>query len=391
MGRCSPRSLTSRYRPPRSPLLGALDHPRRVFEHITPNWFASVMGTGIVAVAAATLPVHVAGLRAFAVIVWAVAALGLVSLSGAFAVHWTCHRGNAKAYATHPVMSQFYGAAAMAALTVGAGTLTVGSGVLGSTVAVRIDVVLWIAGTVGGLLTSVKLPFDMITSHDKEATAALPAWLMPVVPPMVSASTGALLMPHVGAGQFGRTFFVACYAMFGLSLLVGMITITMVYSRLVHAGLPATQAVPTMWITLGMVGQSITAANTLGAKAGGAFGDQPSLVSGLHTFGLVYGWVMAGFAAFIFSLATALTVHALRRSLTFSLTWWSFTFPVGTCVTGAGALGIASNMEAFSWLAAGLFVVLVVAWGTVAVHTVAGSWSGRLFLPAAEQTANLRR
>ena len=208
---------------------------------------------------------------------------------------------------------------------------------------------------------------------------------------MVSASTGALLIPHVGQGQFGRTFFFACYAMFGLSLLVAMITITMIYSRLVHAGLPATQSVPTVWIALGALGQSITAANLLGARAGMVFADAPSLVSGLHVFGVLYGSVVAGFAAFVFTLATALTVHALRRSLTFSLTWWSFTFPVGTCVTGAGALGTASNMEAFSWLAAAVFVVLVLAWGTVAVHTVAGSWSGRLFLPAAEQIDDRRR
>ncbi len=31
--------------------------------NIGPNWFASVMGTGIVATAGATLPVHVPGLR----------------------------------------------------------------------------------------------------------------------------------------------------------------------------------------------------------------------------------------------------------------------------------------------------------------------------------------
>ena len=43
-----------------------------------PNWFASVMGTGIVATAAATLPVHVPGLRAFAACVWVLAAVLLL-------------------------------------------------------------------------------------------------------------------------------------------------------------------------------------------------------------------------------------------------------------------------------------------------------------------------
>jgi C4-dicarboxylate transporter/malic acid transport protein len=366
--------------PARTGLLSALDHPLQVFEHVTPNWFASVMGTGIVATAAATLPVHIPGLRALATVVWAVAAAALLLLSAAFAVHWIRHRHNAKAHATHPVMSQFYGAPAMAALTVGAATLTVGSDILGA-VALPIDVTLWTVGTALGLVTSVKIPYDMITAHDHAKTVAQPAWLMPVVPPMVSASTGALLIPHIGPGQFGMTFFLACYAMFGLSLLVGMLTITMVYSRLVHGGLPQTPAIPTVWITLGALGQSITAANLLGAKAAIVFGDQPALASGLHVFGVVYGCVMTGFAAFVFSLAAALTVHGFRRGLEFSLTWWSFTFPVGTCVTGASALGIAANASSIKWLAAALFVALVAAWVIVATNTLRGSWSGHLFRP----------
>jgi tellurite resistance protein TehA-like permease len=367
----------------RSGFLSRLDHPLQVFEHITPNWFASVMGTGIVATSAATLPVQITGLRAFATVVWAVAAAALTALSAAFAVHWIRHRDNGKAHATDPVMSQFYGAPAMAALTVGAGTLMVGSDVIGASAAVRIDVLLWTVGTVLGLVTAVKIPYDMITAHDRVIAVALPAWLMPVVPPMVSASTGALLISHIGPGELGRTFFLACYGMFGLSLLVGMVTITMIYSRLVHGGLPATPAIPTVWITLGALGQSITAANLLGAKAGIVFADQPEVVSGLHVFGLGYGCVMAGFAAFVFILAAALTVHGFRRGLTFSLTWWSFTFPVGTCVTGASALGVAADTSAIKSLAVAVFVVLVLAWAIVAAHTLRGSWSGQLFKPAA--------
>ena len=47
-------------------------------QHFGPNWFASVMGTGIVATAGATLPVHIPGLHVFARVVWVVAAVLLV-------------------------------------------------------------------------------------------------------------------------------------------------------------------------------------------------------------------------------------------------------------------------------------------------------------------------
>ncbi|KZS63268.1 hypothetical protein A4G28_10625 [Mycobacterium ostraviense] len=44
-----------------------------VLGNIGPTWFASVMGTGIVAIAGATLPVHLPRLRAFAEAVWVIA------------------------------------------------------------------------------------------------------------------------------------------------------------------------------------------------------------------------------------------------------------------------------------------------------------------------------
>jgi C4-dicarboxylate transporter/malic acid transport protein len=364
-------------------VLPELDHPRDVVAHITPNWFASVMGTGIVANAAATLPLQVTGLHAFATVVWLLASTALVALTVAFAAHWTLYRGHARAHAAHPVMSQFYGAPPMAMLTVGAGAITLGPSLMGTSAAVGIDAVLWTAGTLTGLATSVWIPFRMITAHDHRTATALPAWLMPIVPPMVSASTGALLLDHVPAGQPRLALIASCYAMFGLSLVLGMITMTTIWSRLVHGGMPAVQAAPTVWITLGMIGQSITATNLLGTHATTVFvGKQAVVATGLHVFGIAYGFAMGGFGILMFALAALLTLHAARRGLSFSLTWWSFTFPVGTCVTGATALGTAAGISTVHAMAVVLYVVLLMAWTTVAAHTVRGTVTGRVFLPA---------
>lgn len=372
--------LPARHRLDRWGLLSALDRPGQLLEHLTPNWYASIMGTGIVANATAALPVQSTGLRLFALVVWAVAGAALVALTLAFVAHWTRHRATARHYADHPVMSQFYGAPAMALLTVGAGSLLLGGRVLGAGPALAVDAVLWTAGTVLGLATSMWVPFRMITAHDHDRTVALPAWLMPVVPPMVSASTGALLLPHLPAGQVRLALLLALYAMFGLSLLIGLVTITLVYGRLVHGGPPPVQAAPTVWITLGMIGQSITAANLLGSQAAVVVDARTAF--GLHVAGLLYGAVMLGFGVLVFSLATALTVHAARRGLRFSLTWWSFTFPVGTCVTGTAALGRAAGSTAVAGLSIGLYAVLLVAWAVVATHTLRASRTGTVFLPA---------
>ena len=77
----------------------------------------------------------------------------------------------------------------------------------------------------------------------------------------------------------------------------------------------------------------------------------------------------------------AITVRTARRGLPFALTWWSFTFPLGTCVTGTIALTARSHADALRVAAVVLFALLVAAWLLVAVRTVAGSATGRLFKP----------
>ncbi|WP_342760899.1 hypothetical protein [Nocardia terpenica] len=190
-------------------LLRDLDRPGDALRHLGPNWFAVVMGTGIVANAAATLPLQFPGLRAAATAVWGLAALILVGLSTAWVVHWRRFPDNARAHGAHPVMSQFYGAPPMALLTVGAGTLVLGRDVVGLPAALAVDWVLWSAGTVLGLLSALVVPYRMIIRHRQDPDAAFGGWLMPVVPPMVSAATGALLVPHTPRASRGSR---SCWA-----------------------------------------------------------------------------------------------------------------------------------------------------------------------------------
>src|SRR5271170_4664140 len=82
-------------------LLTELERPEHVVRDLGPNWFACVMGTGIVANAAATLPLRVPGLRVFATAVWVFAAVALIALTAAWAVHWTRYPGRARAHAAN--------------------------------------------------------------------------------------------------------------------------------------------------------------------------------------------------------------------------------------------------------------------------------------------------
>ncbi len=344
-----------------------------------PNWFASVMGTGIVATAGATLPVHVPGLHVFTRIVWVAAAVLLLVLIVAVSVQWMRHPTVARSHARNPQMAHFYGAAPMALLTVGAGAVLVGRDLIGVRVAVDLAWVLWTAGTIGGLFTAMSIPYLMFTQLNVGPDAAFGGWLMPVVPPMVSAAAGALLIPHMAPGTGRTTMLYGCYAMFGLSLIAGLIIISMIWSRLAHYGTSGTARVPTLWIVLGPLGQGMTAAGLLGTQA--ALAVSPELASGMAIFAVLFGVPVWGFSVLWISLATALTVRTLRRGMPFALTWWSLTFPVGTFVTGTTQLAVHTGLPAFRVAAVIAYVCLLCTWGLVAVRTTRGSVGGSLFQP----------
>ncbi|MYV55894.1 C4-dicarboxylate ABC transporter, partial [Streptomyces sp. SID3212] len=124
------------------------------------------------------------------------------------------------------------------------------------------------------------------------------------------------------------------------------------------------------------LGQSTTAVGRLADVAPTAVGG--SLAPALGAFAVVYGVPVMGFALLWLALSAALVVRALRRGMPFSLGWWAFTFPIGTCVTGAEALAHRTGPVAFQWLAVGLFALLVTAWVTVFAGTVRGLIGGAL-------------
>ncbi|WP_197381891.1 TDT family transporter [Mycolicibacterium mengxianglii] len=357
------------------------DPRREILGNLGPNWFSSVMGTGIVATAGAMLPIHVPGLRGFALVVWLIASVLLVVLAVAVGGHWLRNPTVARTHGRNPQMAHFYGAAPMALMTVGAGAVLVGSDLIGERAAVDLHWVLWTAGTLGGLFTALTIPYLMFTQHAVEPDAAFGGWLMPVVPPMVSAATGALLIPHMQPGAGRATMLYGCYALFGLSLMASLVIITMIWSRLAHYGTSGTARVPTLWIVLGPLGQSITAAGLLGTQAGLA--APAEVASGMYVFGILFGVPVWGFAVLWIGLATALTVRTLRRGMPFALTWWSLTFPVGTFVTGTTQLAAHTGLPMFRVCAVVAFVGLLLTWVLVALRTARGSVRGNLFLPAA--------
>ncbi|MFF6792741.1 C4-dicarboxylate transporter/malic acid transport protein [Streptomyces filamentosus] len=362
---------------PTRSLLGATTpgaRASRSVRHLGPNWYASVMGTSVVGTAGAALPVDVPGLRTACTAVWALSLAMLVTLLTARAAHWRRHGDQARAHLLDPATAPFYGCLSMALLAVGGGTLTLGRDWIGLPAALALDTVLFTAGTAVGLVAAVAVPYLMVVRHRIEQ--ASPVWLLPVVAPMVSAALGPLLLPHLPEGQARETLLIACYAMFGISLLATLVMLPLVFGRLVLDGPLPLALTPTLFLVLGPLGQSTTAAGAFADVAGGVVPD--TYAHGFAAFAVLYGVPVMGFALLWLALAGAMVVRARRAGMGFAMTWWAFTFPVGTCVTGAEGLARHTGLDAFRWLAIALYVLLVAAWLVAGVRTARGLLSGAL-------------
>ncbi|MEW2357193.1 TDT family transporter [Spirillospora sp. NPDC029432] len=351
----------------------ALAPPLRAFG---PQWHSAVMGTAIVANAASVLPVRVPSLHAFAVAMWLLSFVLLFCVAAVRGAHMAAHWDEAKAQLLdRPSNAVFYGCPPMALLAVGHGTLVLGPDVIGAHAAVTIDAVLWTLGAVYSVAVACGIPYLMVTRWRMEG-GAVPGWLLPVVAPMVAAALGPSLVPHLPPGQAQATMLYACYAMFGASLLCTLLLLPGIWTGLAQGELDPITLTPTLFLVLGPLGQSTTAMNQLADVSAAAV---PEYAAAMKALPIVYGVPVMGFALVWLVVAASANVRAMRKGMPFAMTWWAYTFPVGTCVTGAAGLARHTGLHVFTGMALALYALLLAAWLVVATRTVRGVCTGELF------------
>lgn len=352
-----------------------------MLRHVGPNWFATAMGTGMVANAAMLLPAEAPARDELALAVWLLASVLLVGLGSVTVARWRRHRDHVLDDLRDPAMAPFHGAVPMAVLTVGAGALLAGRDLLGEDAALIVAGVLWVLGTVAGVGVSIAVPLLLARRRTMRLEAASATWLLAIVPPMVAASTGAALAAALPHGSPRTAVLLISAALLVVSLLAALPTIGLVWARLLVHGAGPVHTAPTLFVVLGPLGQSVTAIHLLALAAPGTL----SFAEGaLGDLAVGYGVSVLAFALAWLAVAATITLRAARGHghLPFSLAWWSFTFPIGTCVTGSSELALRTGAPALTWLAGILFALLVAGWLAAAGGTVRGLHARTLVAPA---------
>ncbi len=348
------------------------------FRHIGPNWYAVVMGTAAVPAAGIDLPHQPGGSLHVWQVLWVLSAVELAVLLGARALHWRSHRDQARAQLLDVALAPYYACIAIAFLAVGLVTDLVGRSVIGEHAALVANIVLFSIGTAIGLVAAVGLVLLMILSHDLQLAGASPAWLLPVMGPMVSAAFAKPLLERMAPGDSRETFLLCCYALVGFVLIVTLLVFPMVVQRLfLHGALPV-QLTPLLFLCLAPFGQSVNAVNNL-ADTVKSSGLAAPYADGFVALGLLYGVPVIGFALLWLTISLILVGRALRGGMRFSMAWWAFGFPLATVVTGMEGITRHTGIGALAWFTDGLFALLCVLVGASLAGTARGLATGRLF------------
>lgn len=97
----------------------------------------------------------------------------------------------------------------------------------------------------------------------------------------------------------------------------------------------------------------------------------------LYVVGMLIALVMWGFG--IVWMMFALATIGSARPFPFNMGWWGFTFPLGVFSLSTITFGTEMPSMFFKVLGTIFSVAVILLWCVVAVGTVRGAWSGKLF------------
>ena len=344
-----------------------------------PGWYASVMGTAILAVSAYDNPgnlsatlgtAHVIGV-VLAVVAYAIALV----LTVAYTIRWIGHRDAALADLRHPVLGAMHATLPAGLLVLAVMTSVVGPGLFPETAVTAMIATLAVSGTVLAIVFSVAFSYTLFAG-EPPVTMVNGGWFIPPVATIIIPVALMPLMPHVSGGN-AALLLALSYAAYGIGFLLFVFMMALLHARLVVHPLPPAALVPTFWVALGPVGVGALAPLAMSRAGQSLFGDAAGAIDMASR---IFASALWGFGLWWLAIAIAITVRYLRSgAIPFHLGWWAFTFPLGAFTVATLKLARAWDTAALEVGGVILFVTLASFWALVASRTVGALRTGKVW------------
>lgn len=345
-----------------------------IVRNFAPSWFATVMGTGILAITS----FYYAGRWAWLTDLSTLLLFFNILLFGVLVVPWALrfvlYRKESLKDLRDPVIGQFYATMPIACLVLAADLLIIGNRHLDNGLSVVLAKGFWVSGVFISLFLAIAIPLLNFNNREVRIEQVHPAWFMPPVSLIVIPVPGAKLISYWPDG-WQQAILVFNYVSWSSGFFLFLFLEAIVLYRLIcRPPLPGT-LIPTVWINLGPIGVGAIALFSLSAAGTPFLGLQVESVFYLLALSL---W---GFGFWWFISALSLTIYSIwRNSLPFSLAWWAFTFPLGAYTGATYLIGSLLNSPAINLYGFICYLLLLTIWLVVMVRTVVGLFKMEFFI-----------
>ncbi|HEX6960757.1 MAG TPA: tellurite resistance/C4-dicarboxylate transporter family protein [Lacipirellula sp.] len=332
------------------PDAGAVASRSPLARDLHPAYFAIVMATGIVSVAA-----HLRGLSG-------ISRTLIVINVGFYLILWALTLYRVAAFRRQFVADLFDHSRSLGFFTTAAATCVLGNQFVVVMPRPQLAGALWVFGIVLWALITYSV-LTILTVKPQKPTLAEGihgGWLVAVVASQAVATLGALLLPYLTAARDIAMFYSLMMWLGGGMLYIWIIAL--IFYRYTFFPLDARQLAPPYWINMGAMAISTLAGTILSENAVGS-----PLLTKLHPFVLGLTLLFWATATWWIPLLLALGLwrHVIQRvPLGYDAVYWSAVFPLGmysACthrlarVVDQPFLGVIS--ESFLWIALAAWVV----------------------------------
>ncbi|KAG9237117.1 C4-dicarboxylate transporter/malic acid transport protein-like protein [Amylocarpus encephaloides] len=356
---------------------------RKIVRNFTPSWFSVNMGTGIVSILLHNLPYNGDWLYWISVIVFALNVALFVTFFTISFLRYTLYPQIWGAMMRHPAQSLFLGTFPMGLATIINMIVFVCVPAWGYR-AVQLAWTLWWFDMAVSIACCLYVPFAVMTLHDTALNKMTAAWLLPIVAPIVAAATGGIVAEVLPNPQHALWTVIASYVLWGTGVPLAMVVLVIYFQRLTIVSLPPVEVAVSVFLPLGPLGQGGYGIMQLGKVAMDVFPTTMTLSEHMTNSGeilYVIGWLMAtimwGFAlVWMFFAVASIT----RAKFPFNMGWWGFTFPLGVFTASTVQMGKELPSRFFDVFGTITSLAVTLFWLVVAVKTVHGAATGKLFV-----------
>ena len=335
----------------------------QIIKNFAPSWFASIMGTGILAMTSLFFSNYLPFLKYLAFFLFYFNIILFFILLIPWILRWIFFRKEALNDLKDPVISNFYATIAIAMLVLAANFIVIDKNI-------KMGEIFWFIGTFFTIFFGILTPYVMFKGEHVKLDHINPAWFIPPVGLIVIPIPGSLIIQHFSGALQEFVIFLNCFGWgAGFFIYLALLAISM-YRFILHHPLPNVLA-PTIWINLGPIGAGTVALVNL-------IKNLPFITT-KETF-FMFGFLFWGFGIWWVIMAIALTLHYIKRlKLPYAMSWWAFTFPLGAYVAASHTISSLFEIQLIDYIGFVLYWLLVIFWLVTFIKTFIYAYYGTLF------------